>query len=136
MPERVVLANGCFDPLHYGHLRHLEAARAMGDALVVAVTSDAEVRKEKGALRPLFAQNQRAAMLAALRCVDRVLVVDSALGALRAVAPQVFVKGCDYSIETVSDEVLAYCRKRGIEIRFTTTAKWSATEAGRVLRRG
>lgn len=132
---RVVLANGCFDPLHYGHLLHLEAARAMGDELVVALTSDETVRREKGARRPVFHQDQRAAMLKALRCVDRVVIVDALMDGLLSVRPQVLVKGSDYS-GGPEGRHMDHCRKHGIEVRITDTPKWSATEVGNELRRG
>lgn len=128
----IVLANGCFDPLHYGHLLHLEAARAMGGALVVALTADAVVRREKGAGRPLFGALERFRMLCALRCVDRVVIVPGVMAALEIVRPAVFVKGSDY-VGRVDAEVVAHCARHGIEIRFTNTPKWSATEVGREL---
>jgi rfaE bifunctional protein nucleotidyltransferase chain/domain len=131
---RVVLCNGTFDPLHYGHVLHLQAARKLGDRLVVGLTSDFSVRKEKGKNRPMFPELQRAYMLRALRCVDDVLVVHSLDEALRRVKPAVFVKGCDY-IGKIQDKHAAYCKKRGIEIKLTSTPKWSATEIGNELRR-
>src|ERR1700733_6747173 len=84
----VVWTNGCFDVLHLGHVRSLQAARAHGDLLVVGLNSDASVRKLKGPARPVFPAEQRAEMLAALACVDFVVVFDeatpeAALGRLR-----------------------------------------------------
>lgn len=124
--SRVVLANGCFDPLHYGHLLHLEAARRMGQSLVVGLTNDRAVRTEKGAGRPAFRQDQRASMLRALRCVDEVVIVSGVMEALRRVRPDVFVKGRDY-VGRIDDRVRRYCEANGIQIRFTDTAKFSAT---------
>lgn len=129
-----MLANGCFDPLHYGHLLHLKAARALGDELVIALTSDATVRLEKGTGRPMFDERQRAELLSALRCVDLVLVFDDVIDALRAVRPQVFVKGGDYA-GRIQPEHRAYCDARGIEIRIIETPRWSATKVGDALRR-
>src|SRR5262245_32702408 len=72
--KRIGLANGCFDVLHVGHVRYLEGARALGDALVVAINSDASVGRLKGPGRPIMAEDERAEMLAALRAVDLVLI--------------------------------------------------------------
>lgn len=128
-----MLANGCFDPAHVGHVLHLEAARKHGTELVVALTSDATVKKEKGQNRPLFAARLRARMLRALRCVDRVVIVDSLMEGLRKVRPAVLVKGSDY-MNGLSAEHAAYCARKGIAVRITDTPKWSATKIGNALR--
>jgi rfaE bifunctional protein nucleotidyltransferase chain/domain len=108
----IVLANGAFDLLHVGHLRYLEAAKALGDVLVVAVNSDASVRASKGPDRPVVPANERAELVAALRCVDHVLIFDApdVRGVIRAVKPHVHAKGTDYTVDTVPerDEVEAY----------------------------
>lgn len=135
MPKMVVMANGCFDPLHYGHLLHLKSARAMGGVLVVAVTSDESVRREKGDGRPLFSALQRSELLQAIRCVDWTLIVDSSLEALQLVKPRVFVKGPDYAGK-IGKDVAEFCRERKIAVRFTAGTKWSATDIGNELRRG
>lgn len=132
----VVLANGCFDPLHYGHVLHLKAAKAMGAVLIVGLTSDEAVRLEKGEGRPMFAEIRRVAVLHELRCVDRVVIVDSSLEALELVRPQIFVKGADYAEVGLAPADQAYCAAHGIEVRFTNTPKWSATQVGDALRRG
>ena len=121
---KTVLANGVFD-FHYGHLIHLQQARAMGDRLVVSVTKDNAVNKGKG--RPVFSAVQRCQILRELRCVDEVIQVDSAMDALERVQPSVFVKGPDYvnSIEPAHRE---FCERNGIEIRFTTGPKFSSRE--------
>lgn len=131
---RVVLANGCFTILHYGHLLHLTEAKAMGDVLVVSVTSDASANREKPG-RVVFDERQRAGFLRALRCVDSVIVVDGALEALRAVKPDVFVKGPDYAgkIDPAHEK---FCRDNGIDIRFTSARKWSSTALLHELERG
>lgn len=95
----VVLTNGCFDLLHVGHLRCLEEAAALGDVLVVAVNSDASVRRLKGSSRPVVTQENRVRLLAALSCVDHVLLFDEDTPheVLRRVRPDVLVKGGGYS---------------------------------------
>jgi rfaE bifunctional protein nucleotidyltransferase chain/domain/rfaE bifunctional protein kinase chain/domain len=95
----VVATGGCFDLLHSGHVRTLEAARALGDCLVVLLNSDASVRTIKGAGRPVVGQDDRARVLAALRCVDAVVVFDEPTpeAALARVRPRVWAKGADYA---------------------------------------
>ncbi len=101
----VVLANGCFDLLHVGHVRYLRGARAEGDLLVVAVNSDASVRVLKGPPRPLMPQGERAEIVAALGCVDYVLIFDEPTveSVLRSLRPDVHAKGTDYTLETVPE---------------------------------
>lgn len=95
--ETVVLTNGCFDLLHVGHLRYLQAARRLG-RLVVGLNSDASVRRLKGETRPIVGANERAELLAGLRCVDLVTIFDEpdAAALLEALRPDVYVKGSDY----------------------------------------
>lgn len=121
-----VLANGCFDPFHYGHLLHLQEAATYGDRLVVALTRDASVRREKGVGRPAFSHDSRMAMLLALRIVHDVVLVDDAMEALQLVAPDVFVKGVDYA-GVLRQDIVDYCIGEGIRIAFTSTPKFSAT---------
>lgn len=128
---RVVLANGCFDLLHPGHVAHLKAARAMGDRLVVALTEDRLVNKGPG--RPLFTWTQRASMLRELRCVDEVVPSRTSAEAILAVRPALFVKGIDYEGRLPQANVEA-CAQVGAEIRFTATPKMSATEIIREIR--
>jgi D-beta-D-heptose 7-phosphate kinase/D-beta-D-heptose 1-phosphate adenosyltransferase len=100
---RVVFTNGCFDLLHAGHLALLNEAARLGDVLVVGINSDASVKRMKGEDRPLVPQAERCALLAALACVDAVTVFDedTPLETLRAVRPDVLVKGRDYRLEDV-----------------------------------
>jgi D-beta-D-heptose 7-phosphate kinase/D-beta-D-heptose 1-phosphate adenosyltransferase len=100
---RLVFTNGCFDILHVGHVRYLNAARALGDALLVAINSDRAVRELKGASRPLMNEGERAEMLAALRAVDYVTVFDdvSPRVLISEVLPDVLVKGGDYAVEEI-----------------------------------
>ncbi len=100
----MVFTNGVFDLLHAGHIHVLESARALGDALIVGVNTDASVRRlEKGAERPIVAAADRARVLAALACVDRVVLFDEDTPAqlIAALQPDVLVKGGDYSPDTV-----------------------------------
>ena len=101
----VVLTNGCFDLLHAGHLKTLEAARALGDVLVVGVNSDVSVRRLKGPGRPLVPQEQRALLVAALECVDFVVVFGelTAERLVQAVRPQWYVKGGDYRLDRLPE---------------------------------
>lgn len=110
--KSIALANGVFDLLHVGHVRYLQAARELADVLVVAVNSDASTRAYKGPGRPVVNEAERAELVAALACVDHVLVFDDGdvRRVLRALKPDVHVKGTDYTPESVPerDEVLAY----------------------------
>lgn len=100
---RVVFTNGCFDLLHRGHTRYLEQARALGDLLVVAMNSDASVRQLKGPDRPVVPAAERAEVLASLATVDLVLVFDELDPGrvIRAVRPDVLVKGGDWSVDRI-----------------------------------
>ncbi|MET7820539.1 D-glycero-beta-D-manno-heptose 1-phosphate adenylyltransferase [Micromonospora zamorensis] len=113
----VVFTNGCFDVLHRGHVRYLEQARALGDLLIVAVNSDGSVRRLKGADRPVNPVEDRAALLAALACVDHVVVFeeDSPATLIEAVRPDVYVKGGDYPPELVPEAPLV--RRLGGQVR-------------------
>lgn len=120
----IVLANGCFDVLHIGHLNHLEAARAMGDKLIVGVTQDEFVNKGEG--RPVFNVWQRIRMLEALRCVDKAFYCQSSLDALKT-KPDIFVKGFEYRGK-IKKEDEDYCKEHNIEIRFTNEPFYSSTQ--------
>jgi rfaE bifunctional protein nucleotidyltransferase chain/domain len=102
---RIVLANGCFDLLHVGHIRYLEAARRLGDILVVGINSDEQVKGLKGANRPLMPENERAEIVAALRFVDLVTIFGEPTVAelIRAIRPDIHAKGTDYTEETVPE---------------------------------
>jgi rfaE bifunctional protein nucleotidyltransferase chain/domain len=92
----VVMTNGVFDLMHPGHIRHLEAARAEGDLLIVAVNSDRTVRENKGPARPILPEAERAELLAALACVDAVFIFDDPIPAvIKRIQPDVIVKGGD-----------------------------------------
>jgi rfaE bifunctional protein nucleotidyltransferase chain/domain len=121
--RRVVLANGCFDLLHVGHLRYLEGARAAGDLLIVGINGDASVRRLKGAGRPLLAEQDRARLVAALRAADCVVIFqeDNVRGLIAELRPHTHAKGTDYTVDSVPerDAVLA----AGGEVAITGDAK-------------
>jgi rfaE bifunctional protein nucleotidyltransferase chain/domain len=107
--RRIVFGNGCFDTLHVGHIRYLEGARREGDVLVVGVNADSSVCNLKGPGRPILDENARAQLVAALRCVDYVVLfaepnVEALLEELR---PDVHTKGTDYTAETVPERAMA-----------------------------
>ena len=101
--RRVVLANGCFDLLHVGHVRYLSSARALGDLLIVGLNSDASVRRLKGDGRPVQPAPSRARVLASLASVDAVVLFgdDTPLALIEAVRPDLLVKGADYDLDQV-----------------------------------
>ncbi len=101
----IVLANGCFDLLHVGHVRYLEGARSEGDVLVVGVNSDASVRALKGEGRPVLGEQARAQLVAALAAVEYVVIFDepNVEALLRALRPDVHAKGTDYTADTVPE---------------------------------
>ncbi len=103
--RRVVFANGAFDLLHAGHVRYLEAARREGDWLLVAVNSDDSVTRSKGSGRPIVADAERAEIVAALECVDAVVVFgeDSPAALLDEIRPDVHAKGTDYTSDSVPE---------------------------------
>ncbi len=102
----LVVTNGCFDLLHLGHVTYLEAARNQGDALLVGLNSDASVRALKGPGRPLNPQDDRTAVLAALQSVDGVCLFEESTATrfLSAAQPDIYVKGGDYTLDTLNPE--------------------------------
>lgn len=110
--RKVVLANGCFDILHAGHVRYLQAARMLGDTLVVAINSDRSARSLKGPERPIMNEEERVTLVSALKCVDYVVLFDETDVSviIRRLKPSVHAKGTDYTEETVPErqQVLAY----------------------------
>jgi rfaE bifunctional protein nucleotidyltransferase chain/domain len=135
--KRVVLANGCFDILHVGHLRYLEDARRLGDVLVVAINSDKSMRLIKDSGRPILSEGERAALVSALRCVDHVVLFDEpdVSRVLEMLRPAVHTKGTDYTEQTVPerDKVMAY----GGEVRIAGDSKDHSTRdiIERILKR-
>ena len=127
MGRKIVFTNGCFDLLHVGHVTYLAEAAAFGDVLVVGVNSDASVRRLKGPSRPVISESDRAAMLAALACVEAVVIFDEDTPhrLLEALRPDVLVKGGTYApSEVVGREIVeAY----GGEIRVTSVVDGIST---------
>lgn len=101
--ETIVFTNGCFDLLHVGHVRSLEQARSFGDRLLVAVNRDASVRRIKGPRRPIVPERQRAEVLAALGCVDWVVLFgqETPISLIRALRPDVLAKGGEYTLDEI-----------------------------------
>ena len=125
--QRIVLANGCFDLLHVGHVRYLEGARREGDVLVVGINSDASVLAIKGEGRPILSEQARAQLVAALAAVDYVVIfgelnVEVLLGALR---PDVHAKGTDYTADTVPEREVA--ARLGVRVAIVGDPKQHST---------
>jgi len=101
--KKLVVTNGCFDLLHAGHVAYLESARSLGDALLIGLNGDDSVRQLKGPSRPLNSENDRAQVMAALGCVDGVCIFPEmrATHFLGRVQPDIYVKGGDYTLETI-----------------------------------
>ena len=118
--KRLVVTNGCFDIMHRGHASYLEGARNLGDALLVLLNSDASVRALKGESRPIVYEDDRAFMLNSLRCVDRVVIFDSQRcnKELSALAPEIYVKAGDYTVETLDPAERQALFDSGTEIVF------------------
>ena len=125
--KKVVLANGCFDILHVGHLRYLKGARALGDVLVVAINSDRSVRAIKDPGRPILDEDERVALVSALECVDYVVLFDEpdVTSVLKTLRPAIHAKGTDYTEETVPEREIV--RANGGDVRITGDAKDHST---------
>jgi rfaE bifunctional protein nucleotidyltransferase chain/domain len=110
--EPIILANGCFDLLHVGHIRYLHGAKALGGRLIVAINSDASVRAVKGAGRPLMPAEERAEILSAIEDVNAIVIFEEpdVRALIREIRPDVQAKGTDYTRDSVPerDEVMAY----------------------------
>jgi len=119
LDRQLVLTNGCFDLLHVGHVRYLQEAAELGDFLAVAVNGDESVEALKGPGRPLNCAEDRAEVLAALECVDFVVIFPAlrATHVIEAVRPAIYVKGGDYTLESLDREEVAALKKVGAEIK-------------------
>lgn len=117
--RRLVFTNGCFDLLHVGHVRYLQQARALGDALAVGLNSDRSVRELKGEGRPINSEADRAEVLAALGCVDYVVIFGEkrATELLQTVRPHVYAKGGDYTPESLDAGERKALAEAGAEVR-------------------
>ncbi len=124
---QIVFTNGCFDLLHVGHLRMLETAKSLGDALIVGLNSDRSVRELKGPERPIIPEAERAEMLAGLAAVDYVVIFDepTPLNLIKAIMPNVLVKGGDWTPETIVGR--AEVEDAGGEVVVIPLAEWYST---------
>jgi D-beta-D-heptose 7-phosphate kinase/D-beta-D-heptose 1-phosphate adenosyltransferase len=126
--KRVVFTNGVFDLLHPGHIRYLQHARSLGDALIVGVNSDRSVRANKGSSRPITPEAERAELLAALACVDAVAVFDDDTPAeiIRRIQPDVLVKGADWAADAIVGRDTVEARG-GKVVRVDVEPGWSTS---------
>jgi rfaE bifunctional protein nucleotidyltransferase chain/domain len=127
--NRMVFTNGCFDLLHVGHVSYLEKARNQGDYLVIGLNSDASVRELKGAGRPINSEQSRARVLAGLACIDYVVIFRTkrVTPLLEQLKPEIYVKGGDYTIETLDESERAAVQSYGGKIRLLPVWKGYST---------
>jgi D-beta-D-heptose 7-phosphate kinase/D-beta-D-heptose 1-phosphate adenosyltransferase len=126
--KQVVFTNGVFDLIHPGHVRYLREARSLGDALIVGVNADESVRRNKGEGRPVTPERERAELIAALTCVDAVTVFgeDTPAEVIRAIQPDVLVKGADWAADQIVGRDTVEARG-GKVVRVPVEAGWSTT---------
>ncbi len=129
--RKLVVTNGCFDILHLGHVTYLQQARQQGDALLVGVTSDTNVGKLKGPGRPVNNEQDRAGILAALQSVDGVFIFPEfdARKFLEAVVPDIYVKGGDYTVDTINQDERRLLDKLGVQIVILSVVPGKSTTA-------
>jgi rfaE bifunctional protein nucleotidyltransferase chain/domain len=129
--RKLVFTNGVFDLLHVGHVRYLQHARSLGDALVVAVNGDDSVRALKGPTRPINGEQDRAEVLAALECVSYVTIFPSirVTDLVATIRPQAYAKGGDYTVESLNPEERAALQAAGSEIHILTLVPDKSTTA-------
>lgn len=127
--KKLVMTNGCFDLLHTGHVRYLQQARELGDALLVAVNSDQSVRELKGPERPLNSEQDRSEVLAALRCVDHVSIFEGkrVTEVIRRLRPAIYAKGGDYTLETLDPSERSALLEVGTEIKLLSLVPGKST---------
>lgn len=129
--KKLVVTNGCFDLLHVGHVTYLEAARSLGDALLIGVNGDGSVQQLKGPGRPLNGESDRARVLAALACVDGVCIFPEkrATRFLEEARPDVYVKGGDYTLETMDQDERRAVETAGGRVQFLPFVPGKSTTA-------
>jgi rfaE bifunctional protein nucleotidyltransferase chain/domain len=129
--RKLVATNGCFDLLHLGHVSYLQQARGLGDALLVGLTSDAQVRRLKGPGRPVNREAARAAVVAALESVDAVFVFPEldARHFLEAAQPDIYAKGGDYTLDTINQDERRLLEKLGVAIVLLPAVPGQSTSA-------
>lgn len=129
--KKLVFTNGCFDLLHVGHVRYLQAARALGDALLVAVNGDASVRALKGPTRPINSEDDRAEVLAALECVSFVTLfhTERVTDLVRIIRPQIYAKGGDYTVESLDPGERGALEAAGTDIQILALVPGKSTTA-------
>jgi rfaE bifunctional protein nucleotidyltransferase chain/domain len=127
--KRLVATNGCFDLLHVGHVRYLQAARRLGDVLALGLNGDDSVRELKGSGRPINNEGDRAEVLAALECVDFITIFPEmrATEFIRAAQPAIYAKGGDYTSETLNAEERAALQEVGAQVRIIPFEKGYCT---------
>ena len=127
--KKIAWTNGCFDIMHAGHVDYLEKARDYGDALVVGLNSDQSIKALKGNSRPICSQEQRAKVLNALCCVDYILIFDdkSPLNIIRELKPEFYIKGGDYTIDTIDQNERRSVEDYGGEIIILPEVKGIST---------
>ena len=125
--KTVVCTNGCFDILHVGHVKYLEATKAFADFSIVLLNSDKSVKSIKGPTRPINNENDRAELLSALKCVDYVVLFDedSPRNLLDEIKPDVYTKGADYTMETLPEADIM--RKNGTRVEFIKFVEGKST---------
>ena len=125
--KKIVTTNGCFDLLHIGHVRSLKFAKSLGDILIVGVNSDLSVRANKGPLRPIIPEKERAEILAALEAVDYVFIFSdkTPVGWLKKIRPDIHVKGADRSLRQIVER--AVLKKIGAKLVFAPIVKGKST---------
>ncbi|MFA7288693.1 MAG: D-glycero-beta-D-manno-heptose 1-phosphate adenylyltransferase [Melioribacteraceae bacterium] len=125
--KKVVFTNGCFDILHAGHVDYIEKAKEMGDILIVALNSDSSVKKIKGEKRPIVPENERAFIIASLKSVDFVILFDedTPYELIKALVPDILVKGDDWSIENVVGKDIV--EKNGGEVKTIKFVNFQST---------
>jgi rfaE bifunctional protein nucleotidyltransferase chain/domain len=129
--KKLVATNGCFDLLHAGHVRYLQAARALGDALLVGINGDDSTRKLKGSGRPVNNENDRAEVLAALASVDVVTIFPElrAKRFLELAQPAIYAKGGDYTVDTLNEDERRVLDRVGAEVRIIPFEEGYSTSA-------